>query len=148
ANGGLGIDLWGDGVTFNDAGDVDGFQNSPALAGVEHRGQRIQITGILDSLPDTTYTLDFYASAALGPSGFGEGERYLGSALVNTDANGHVNFDVLIDGTLRAGEAITATATDPLGNTSEFSFVLAGHGIARIRDGWLLIQGDGAAIRI
>jgi parallel beta-helix repeat protein len=148
ANGGLGIDLSGDGISFNDAGDVDGLQNFPALTEVRHGGRRIDITGTLDSAPDTTYTLDFYASRASDPSGFGEGERYLGSATVSTDGNGHGSFDVLLDGKVRLDEAIAATATDPSGNTSEFSFALAGHAAVRVRNGRLLIQGNGAAIRI
>ena len=54
------------------------------------------------------------------PSGFGEGETFIGDATVITDGNGDATFTVVFAG-VPAGEAITATATDIAGNTSEFS---------------------------
>src|SRR5207302_6199745 len=75
----------------------------------------------LNSTANTTFTLDFYASAAADPSGFGEGARYLGSALITTDASGNASFEVVLEARTTPGEVVTATATDPGGNTSEFS---------------------------
>src|SRR5262249_59645716 len=54
------------------------------------------------------------------PCGFGEGERYLGSVEVVTDASGDASWEVLFEVPLFEGEAVTATATDADGNTSEF----------------------------
>jgi len=45
----------------------------------------------------------------------------LNTGLVTTDANGNGNFNVVVPAALPAGRVITATATDPSGNTSEFS---------------------------
>jgi hypothetical protein len=53
-------------------------------------------------------------------SGYGEGETWLGSLGVHTNAQSTVDFSFVLDaGSL--GRFITATATDPNGNTSEFS---------------------------
>ena len=119
-----------DGVTLNDAGDVDtgpnGRQNFPVLAIAESSGDRLALRGALNSNPDTATDLDFYASATCDPSGHGEGERYLGSASVTTDANGDAAFDVTLNPPAVPGHVITATATSTeLGNTSEFSACLA-----------------------
>jgi hypothetical protein len=40
---------------------------------------------------------------------------------VTTDRHGHAVFDVTLDVATAPGEFISATATDPFGNTSEFS---------------------------
>jgi hypothetical protein len=123
SNAGLGIDLGGSGVTPNDPGDADvgpnGLQNFPVLdrvmAGATH------LKGTLSSSPQTTFTVDFYASPMADPSGFGEGDRYLGSAAVTTDAGGTARFSFSLLAPLAAGDVVTATATDPAGSTSEFS---------------------------
>ena len=124
ANGGLGIDLKYDGVTLNDLGDADtgpnNLQNFPLLTDVDF-GAQTKIGGTLNSLPNAAYTLDFYANAVPGPSGYGEGQRYLGSTTVTTDATGNVAFSVTLTAASSSGEWITATATDAAGNTSEFS---------------------------
>jgi hypothetical protein len=124
ANGGLGIDLGGDGVTANDPGDNDSgandLQNFPVLAKVQF-GASTQFTGSLNSTANKTFTLDFYASAAPDPSGYGEGARYLGSATANTDANGNVVFDLTLAAPTSPDEWVAATATNSIGDTSEFS---------------------------
>src|SRR6185295_7064770 len=73
------------------------------------------------STPSTTFTIDFYVNAGCDPSSFGEGTSYIGSANVTTDANGDSSFSVNLSFNPSLGNSITATATDPSGNTSEFS---------------------------
>src|SRR5206468_11785976 len=79
ANGGLGIDLAGDGVTPNDAGDVDigpnDLQNFPVITAA-FAGSTTRVSASLSSLPNADFLLSFYASDAADPSGFGEGQRY------------------------------------------------------------------------
>ncbi|MCA9049961.1 MAG: cadherin-like domain-containing protein, partial [Planctomycetaceae bacterium] len=124
SNGELGIDLGWDGITLNDPGDNDSgpgdLQNFPIVRDVV-TGAATQIGGFLNSHPNTTYTLDFYVNTVADLSGFGEGERYLGSVTVVTDNVGRADFDVTLSSATVDGEFVSATATDPSGNTSEFS---------------------------
>lgn len=124
SNGGLGIDLGTDGVTLNDLGDGDSgpnnLQNFPRVATVTVTGGNVAISGFLNSRPNTTYQIEFFANDAADPSGFGEGQTFLGSADVTTDGVGNKAFDVSFPFTGLVN-VVTATATDPDGNTSEFS---------------------------
>ncbi|HMO56236.1 MAG TPA: right-handed parallel beta-helix repeat-containing protein [Roseiflexaceae bacterium] len=122
-NGGLGIDLGNDGVTANDAGDADsgpnGLQNFPSV----NANEVLTVTtfsGTLESLPNTSYAIDFYAGAACDPSGNGEGARYVASATLTTDGSGSANYSLPVTIVLPGGSWITAVATGPHGS-SEFS---------------------------
>lgn len=122
----LGIDLTPqDGVSPNDPGDPDGGgnlgQNFPVLTSAAPGRSGTSISGSLNSAPSTNYTLEFFFSPDCDPSGYGEGEDYLGSSTVFTDANGNVTFALTVSGRVTQAGDVTATATDPLGNTSEFS---------------------------
>jgi parallel beta-helix repeat protein len=124
SNGGLGIDLGGDGVTLNDPGDADtgpnGRQNFPLLSSAAG-GPSTSVTGTVNSTAQTTFAIDFFSSTTADPSGYGEGARYLGSTTVTTDAAGNAVFAVTLATSPYPGGVVTATATDPAGNTSEFS---------------------------
>jgi Thrombospondin type 3 repeat len=132
SNNGLGIDLSNLGIapdptlgpTANDPCDADSgpnnFQNFPVLGSVCHTGNTATIEGTLNSAPETTFTVEFFASANCDASGFGEGQTYLGSIQVTTGIDCFATFT--FTGATPAGQPfITATATDPSGNTSEFS---------------------------
>jgi titin len=126
-NGALGIDLGpADGVTANDPGDADtgpnDLQNYPVITAVAAGASGgTDVTLTLDSAPSTAFRVELFANDAPDPSGFGEGQTYLGFADVSTDAGGHFAGTVSVAGTVAAGQTVTATATDPAGNTSEFS---------------------------
>jgi len=128
-NGGLGIDLSPSGRTANDLGDGDAgsnnLQNYPVIAQAVVAGGTTTITGTLNSEPNKTYRLEFFANTAADPSGYGEGETYLESISVTTDASGNASFTLPYSGDL-TGQKITATATELVGgstpgSTSEFS---------------------------
>ncbi len=125
SNASIGIDLGGSGVTPNDAGDGDAgannLQNFPVITSVTTGANQVDVKGTLNSTANTSFSLDFYASSACDPLGFGEGTRFVGSATVTSDAGGNAGFDVSFPVTLPPGKVLTATATDPAGNTSEFS---------------------------
>jgi len=123
----LGIALTGQFPTFNDPGDVDtggnDQQNFPIIRSIVHGASTTEVIGKFNSAASTNYTLDFYANPACTrfPRDFSEGETYLGSFEITTDAAGHKDFDVTLPVSTVDGARITVTATDPLGNTSEFS---------------------------
>jgi len=124
SNGTLGIDLGDDGITPNDAGDGDAglfndLQNFPVITSAQFGAGTVTIAGTLSSAPSSTYAVQFFQSTACDPSGAGEGQTYLGEATVITAASGVGTFNVTFPGV--AGGFATATATDSLGNTSEFS---------------------------
>ncbi len=127
-NSGLGIDLDDDGVTPNDGGDGDdganGWQNFPVLADAESDGQNTFIgSASLNSSPNKTYRIEFFASPDCDPSGFGEGGDFIGSTSAATNGSGEVvPFNISFGGVVVPdGWFLTATATDPDNNTSEFS---------------------------
>lgn len=124
-NGGLGIDLNGDGATPNDAGDQDAgannLQNAPVLVSGSSSGGNTAIRGLLNSLPGAAYHIEFFSNDSTDPSGSGEGQMFLGTATVNTDGTGNAVIDVTLAVSVSEGQCLTATATDVAGNTSEFS---------------------------
>jgi hypothetical protein len=131
SNGTVGIDLESPaGPNYNDPGDADEggnhLQNFPIIQSVAHlapAGGSTEIVGKFNSTPSTTFDLDFYANPACSnfPREFLEGQTYLGSSQVVTDGSGNAAFDVTLPVVTQAGARISATATDPSGNTSEFS---------------------------
>ena len=129
----LGIDLYvgsTTGVTPNDPGDADGgpngAQNYPILISAgpaSPQGSGTHITGVLNSTASTTFDVDFYSNPACAPrpQNYLEGQDYIGSTQATTDGSGNAAFDVTLPVTVEPGARIVATATDPNGNTSEFS---------------------------
>lgn len=125
SNLGLGIDLSPDGVTLNDSLDADtganNLQNWPQLTSVSPSGGGTLIQGTLHSKPSTLFRIDFYSNSACHSSGNGEGGRFFDTTNVTTDASGNATINFTSSLTLAGGKVLTATATDPSGNTSEFS---------------------------
>lgn len=135
-NGGLGIDLmnaavgnnYPSGVTPNDCSDEDtganNLQNFPELfTPVQNGDGTLRIDTILRSQPSRSFTIDYYLNSQADPTTYGEGESYLGSLNVFTNANGFVSAAFNTPIQLAPTAIITATATDENGNTSEFSCV-------------------------
>ena len=122
-NGDLGIDQETVGVSLNDAGDTDAAQNFPVLTSVSNSGGMTNITGKLNSAASTIYRIEFFANDAIDPSGYGEGQIFLGFKNVTTNGSGNVSFTQTFS-QIAAGQQVTATATAPTGNTSEFSGAL------------------------
>ena len=127
-NAALGIDLAPSGVTPNDPGDPDTgpnlLQNFPVLTSVALAPATTEIQGSLNSLASLNFRIELFASLSCDPSGYGQGQRPLGAVTAMTDAGGNVAVDATINGPA-LGPWITATATDPSNDTSEFSACVA-----------------------
>jgi len=119
-NGGItGIDLAGDGVTANGANHRsfpnDG-QNYPVLTAASDGG----IFGTLDSTATATFRIEVFVSPS-GAVGGRNGQTFLGFIDVVTNSSGHASFIFIAPISLPLGSVITATATNPQNDTSEFS---------------------------
>jgi len=123
-NAGLGINLDEDGVlptpdgsTVNDPGDVDvganGLQNKPVILRV---AGGTDVEGQLSAAPTTQYTLELFSNPQPGTPL--QAETFLAETTVTTDADGFAEFALTLS---MPGERVSATATDPGGNTSEIS---------------------------
>jgi hypothetical protein len=110
--GGLGIDL---------APDGNNAEPAPSLISATTDGQDTSVEGTLSSLPDTTFTLEFFGNPDYDGTGNAQGEQFLGSMPVTTDDTGTADFAMTLDGIAQPGLVITATATDAANNTSPFS---------------------------
>jgi hypothetical protein len=123
SNNGLAIDLGQNGVTPNDPEDVDtgvnGLQNYPVLNVADVQNTGSSISGTFNSTPGGSFRLEFFVNGSGSNSGV-----YLGSSQVYTDANG--NAPVLFSTSVKLPSgAVSATATDSAGNTSEYSIPVA-----------------------
>jgi hypothetical protein len=124
SNGGLGVDLNGDGVTQNDEHDSDSggnhLQNAPQLTSATAGG--LVLSGELHTTATTSFLMDVFDNESCDPSGYGEGKTYLGSIGVFTNADGVAAFVGGLEVSPPAGHFITATALNvDTGDTSEFS---------------------------
>ncbi|MCX6072274.1 MAG: right-handed parallel beta-helix repeat-containing protein [Chloroflexi bacterium] len=127
SNGGLGIHI--------PVPAVNGNMAPPVLAGVE--------AGTVSGTTCPNCTVELFL-AAPDPSGAGEGKTFLAEVTAGSDGS----FRAGLPG-LRTCDVITATGTDGLGNTSEFSRN-AGVGICfrplpLIAFLWILIAGGGGS---
>jgi parallel beta-helix repeat protein len=124
----LGIDNNPAGVTKNDPLDADTganqLQNFPFISTVDYGATTLTVHGILKSSPSTTFDLDFYESPSCTPRprDLLQSAYFLGTQQVTTDGAGDAPFDILLnDNNAGSQPPISVTATDPNGNTSEFS---------------------------
>jgi len=126
ANAGLGVSLSGFTPTPNDPGDSDGgangSQNYPIITSVDY-GASTTVHAQFNSQASTTYDVDFYSNPACDgrPALYAQGQDPAGSTQVTTDASGNASIDFVLPVVLAAGQPVTAIATDPGGNSSEFS---------------------------
>lgn len=110
-----------DGPTPNDSGLLaNNSQNAPLLISAISTQGRLKITGVFDGLDPESVVVELYANLVPtpdgDPSGRGEGAIFLGT--VRPDEQGL--FTARLQ-PVPADALIPATATDSMGNTSEFS---------------------------
>ncbi|MFY9573185.1 MAG: FG-GAP-like repeat-containing protein, partial [Blastocatellia bacterium] len=146
SNGALGIDLGDDGITANDPSDVDPGanlrQNFPQLlsadtviaartaGGSVSPAASTTVRGTFNSVPNSTFTLQFF----LGSGCTASGQQFFGAIpiplqptiQVSTDNNGNAMFTFTFDFPSGMSSGfVNSTATDGVGNTSEFSACIA-----------------------
>jgi hypothetical protein len=112
------FDNTGLGIHLTNGGNNN--QTPPALA-ASAEGGVITVRGTLQGQPFTTYTIELFTDSVSDPSSPGQGQRLLTSLTVTTDAGGSASFTLSGDLSVEPGEFLTATATDPGNNTSQFS---------------------------
>lgn len=129
SNGGLPIDLDGSGPTANPSGPGSSGPNlrqaHPILTQAlrSAAGTTSTLVGSLSaSRGNTSYRFDVYHAAECGANGRGVGGYPLAKFNATTNASGQVNINagIAFPFVMNLG-AISATATDPDGNTSEIS---------------------------
>jgi CSLREA domain-containing protein len=114
ANGRLGIEIRPEGV--------GGGPAVPVITSVTENAGTTTIRGTLDSSGSSQFRLEFFANAEPDPSVSGEGEIFLGAVSQSTDGSGHLDFMAdFPTASVPAGSFLTATATGPNNETSEFS---------------------------
>ncbi|HEX2909085.1 MAG TPA: right-handed parallel beta-helix repeat-containing protein [Phototrophicaceae bacterium] len=114
ANEGLGIKFQNSYSNHNQA--------APDLLSAVFDTNAVTVTGSLTSAASNTYHLEFFTNGECDPSGYGEGQIFLGTSSLTTEPDGTAALNVNLSSPLLAiGQFVTATITDPDGNTSEFS---------------------------
>src|SRR5271157_1821245 len=101
------------------------FQDFPVLSSAITSNETTVITGSLSGTPNTTYRVEFFSNPTADPSGYGEGQTFLIFSNVTTDSTGLASFIIDTPNAVAGDQFISATATDPAGNTSEFSADIA-----------------------
>ena len=124
----LGIDLGRNGVTANDGATSASLANNgidhPVITGggVSAAGTSLTVSGVIGTGSGQAAFAGARVEifkAAPHATGYGEGQVYLGA--LTADASGGFSGVLSVAaGSINGGEAITATATDAAGNTSEF----------------------------
>jgi parallel beta-helix repeat protein len=123
-NDGLGVNFNNDGPTPNHTGFMAGpndLQNYPVITNTFGLGGGTIVEGSFNSLPNGTYSLDFYRNINEDFSGYGQGQVYLGGVSVTTSGSGNASFAYTNWSGNYSGQYISATATAATGDSSEFS---------------------------
>jgi hypothetical protein len=97
---------------------------APTLVSAAHVANGTTISGAYMGRANTTYQLDFYADTTATSAGLGQGKTLLGSMSVTTDSSGNATFTASVAAPPAGETLLSATATDPNGNTSDFSQVI------------------------
>jgi len=104
------------GINYVPAASTKFAVTPPTLGSVTASGTGSMITGTVAGYASSTYSIEFFANVIPDPSGAGQGQVYLGSTTVTTDAAGNGVFAFASPMPL-LGRYVSATAT--LANTSD-----------------------------
>jgi len=133
------------GVTLNDADDIDyngtntgtnHYLNFPVINSITSTDGQITINYDLDindaEAGATGYRIEFFANDAADPSGYGEGQTFLGYENVAGDVTGQsvtLTLPAGVEGNkfISATTTMTDNSTDGFGHTSEFGALVEGN---------------------
>ncbi len=130
SNANLGINLLGgdetaEGVTANDSDDSDtgpnDLQNHVTLDSVIVDDDQLMIEGSFTGSAGNIYRVELFGNDECDPSGYGEGDHYLGTFEITPDSEEFAFSTTLPLEGESAGNFVTATISDADQNTSEFS---------------------------
>jgi hypothetical protein len=96
-------------------------ESAPVLNYAFSDGVTTTVSGSLNSVANTTFRTEFFASPSKDASGAGQGLSFLGFTTVMTDGTGNANFSLSSLPAVSVGQFVSATATDAGNNTSEFA---------------------------
>lgn len=140
----IGIDLGENGVTANDAGDGDtganDLLNFPVIGTVNTNGTNQLVYNFTLDAPAAAsgYRIDFFTNATAHATGFGEGERFIGSVdIVHPGGSRSFSGSLTTAEPVSVNSRITATASRRTAGgawdiTSEFSAAATAAGMARL----------------
>ncbi|MFL5244940.1 MAG: PxKF domain-containing protein [Gemmataceae bacterium] len=111
------------GIHLNSANNANNNQAAPVLTSAILSNSSTTISGTLQSVASTTFRLEFFSNHSPDPTGYGQGETFLGSRNVITNSTGFVSFQATGLAPVPGGQGfISATATNlALGDTSPFA---------------------------
>ena len=99
---------------------VNHLQSFPVLTAA-YAGITSAVVGSFHGAPNSTRRLEFFSNPVPDPSGYGEGQTYLGFTNVTTDGMGNATFTATGLAATTPGQWVSATATAPDGSTSQFA---------------------------
>ncbi len=126
---GMGVEILSNSI-FSNAGlgihlskGANGDQVAPVLTSAQEGAGQTNVVGQLIATPNSQYIIQYFSNPTADPSGFGQGQVYLGSIAVTTDGSGFADVSTRLTSLTNIGDVITATATVPAGvrNTSAFA---------------------------
>jgi len=110
----------GQGIVLVNGGNAD--QPAPTLTAADSFPGTTMVEGQLSGFAaSATYTIEFFASAPGDPSTPGQAHVFLGSQTFTTNGSGAATISATLSATVPVGQVVTATATSPADNTSEFA---------------------------
>ena len=108
------------GIVLTNGGNAN--QPAPTLTAADSFPGTTMVEGQLSGFAaSTTYTIEFFASAPGDPSTPGQAHVFLGSQTFTTNGSGAATISATLSATVPVGQVVTATATSPADNTSEFA---------------------------
>src|SRR5262249_30653625 len=89
---------------------------APVLTFTPGAGNAGKLSGALTATPNTTYVVEVFSNPSAQSIGHVQGKTFVKDVIVKTDGTGKGTFSLT-----EPDAFYTATATDPIGNTSAFS---------------------------